>query len=85
MSTRKSARLQENIDEKDKNIFIVDNEDAPSLNGQIIEENDHWITVWSKLKKQDGDGSKEMRFQVTFIPSRTSIQSKTREKISTIL
>ena len=51
MSTRKSARLQENIDEKDKNIFIVDNEDAPSLNGQTIEENDHWITVWSKLKK----------------------------------
>ena len=51
MSRRKSARLQENIDGKVNDIFIVDNEDAPSLNGQTIEENDHWITVWSKLKK----------------------------------
>lgn len=51
MPTRKSARLQEKTDGDENNIFVVDNEDAPSLNGEIIEKNDHWITVWSKLKK----------------------------------
>ena len=51
MPTRKSARLQENNEDDDQDLFVVDDEDAPSLNGETINENDHWITVWSKLKK----------------------------------
>ena len=48
MPTRQSSRLLQstNIDQD----FVVDNEDAPSLNGVTIEPDDSWPTVWDKLR-----------------------------------
>ena len=30
--------------------FVVDNDDAPSLNGETIEPDNSWVTVWNKLR-----------------------------------
>ena len=54
MATRQSTRLNKLSkianDNDDDDDFFVDNEKPPPLNGEVINKNDHWVTVWSKLK-----------------------------------
>ena len=55
MAKRQSTRLNKvsktaNDNDDDDDDFVVDNENPPPLNGEVINKNDHWVTVWSKLK-----------------------------------
>jgi len=48
MSRRQSSRLLQSTNGDQD--FVVDNDDAPSLNGETIEPDDSWFTVWDKLR-----------------------------------
>ena len=54
MSTRHSTRLNKalkntNTNAYDDDEFVVDDEKPPSLNGEVIDNDDYWVTVWLKL------------------------------------
>ena len=53
MSRRQSSRLLQSTNGDQD--FVVDNDDAPSLNGETIEPNDSWLTVWDKLRSEGID------------------------------
>ena len=48
MSRGQSSRLLPSTN-GDQN-FVVDNDDAPSLNGETIEPDASWLTVWDKIR-----------------------------------
>ena len=48
MSRRQSSRLLQSTNGDQD--FVVDNDDAPSLNGETIEPDNSWLTVWDKLR-----------------------------------
>ena len=50
MTTRQSRRLNKSSSNS-VDLFIVDNEDPPSLNGESFDKHESWGTVWIKLKK----------------------------------
>ena len=50
MTTRQSRRLNKSSSNS-VDLFIVDNEDPPSLHGESFEKHESWGIVWTKLKK----------------------------------
>ena len=55
MTTRQSRRLNKSLSNS-VDLFIVDNEDPPPLNGESFEKHETWSSVWTKLKKTAGNG-----------------------------
>ena len=50
MTLRQSRRLNKSSSNSD-HLFIVDNEDPPSLHGESFDKHESWGSVWTKLKK----------------------------------